>query len=167
MRQIGLVALLALAACSESGAKQSAEEVADTLSDVRIQAGLWEATNEVVDVSSPALPAEVLAQMKGQKTTVRNCVTPEQAAKPDANFLAAQKDSSCTYQDFAMRGGRMTGTMTCKPPGADGAMVMTLDGRYGAAEYDMAVTMKTTGMAKGQTMTMRARTTGRRVGDCT
>ena len=167
MRRMGLVALFVVAACGESGGKQSAEEVADTLSDVRIQAGLWEATNEVVDVTSPALPAEVLAQMKGQKTTVRNCVTPEQAAKPDANFLAAQKDSSCTYQDFAMRGGHMTGTMTCKPPGADGAMVMTLDGRYGAAEYDMAVTMKTTGMGQGQTMTMRARTTGRRVGDCT
>jgi hypothetical protein len=164
------VALAALAACSsEPGEKRrdmTAEEVADELSGMKIQPGQWEATNEIVSANAPGMPAGVLDQMVGQKTTVQNCVTPEQAAKPSANFLAAQENSNCTYQDWAMKGGRMTGTMTCEGGEMPGKMVMTMDGRYGATSYDMSMNMETTGLPDNMSMTIKARTSGRRVGDC-
>jgi hypothetical protein len=105
--------------------------------------------------------------MVGQKTTVSNCVTPEQAARPSANFMAAQKNSNCTYQDFSMEGGRMTGTMTCSGGQVPGQMEMAMEGEYSARSYDMNMDMNAKGMPGGMTMTIKARTTGRKVGECT
>ena len=137
-----IAALLALGACGdkngEKSGNMSAGEVADQLAAVKIEPGEWEATNEIVSASAPGLPKEALAQMIGRKTTARNCVTPEQAAKPDANFLAAQKNSNCSYRGFSMQDGKIAGTMTCQGGDMPGKMVMT----------------------------MKARTTGHRVGDC-
>ena len=162
-------ALLALTACSsepEKGREMTAEQVADELSEMRIEPGQWEATNEIISASAPGMPEGVLKQMVGQKTTVQNCITPEQAARPSANFLAAQENSNCTYQDWSMSRGRMTGTMTCEGGEMPGKMVMTMDGKYGSTSYDMNMDMNTTGLPNNMSMTIKARTTGRRVGDC-
>jgi hypothetical protein len=160
-------ALLALIGCGgpEKGQQQSPEEVAEEMSAVKLQPGHWEATNEILTASAPGIPPEALRQMVGQKTTVSNCVTPEQAAKPSANFLSAQKDSNCTYQDFSMKDGRMTGTMTCSGPNMPGKMVMKMEGTYGADNYKMNMDMEAQGMP-GVNMTVKALTTGRRVGPC-
>ncbi len=163
------VALVALAACSSEPEKprdMTAEEVADELSGMKIQPGQWEATNEIVSATAPGMPAGVLDQMVGQKTTVQNCITPEQAAKPSANFLAAQENSNCTYQGWSMERGRMTGTMTCEGGEMPGKMVMKMDGRYGSTSYDMNMRMETTGLPNNMSMTINARTSGRRIGDC-
>jgi Protein of unknown function (DUF3617) len=162
-------ALIILCSCSdepEKGRAMTAEEVADELSAMKIEPGQWEATNEILSASAPGMPQDALKQMVGQKTTMQNCITPEQAAKPSANFLAAQENSNCTYQDWSMRGGRMTGTMTCEGGEMPGKMVMTMDGKYGSTSYDMKMDMNTTGLPENMTMTIKARTTGRRVGDC-
>lgn len=165
-------ALLGLAACG--GAEEvpearnmSAEEVAAELSGVRIEPGLWEATSEVVDVRAPNLPVQVREMMMAQAgTTVRNCITPEQAQRPDANFLAAQQDSNCSYQDFAMRGGKLTGTMVCTGGELPGEMRAQMEGEYGPERYDMQMTMQTSGMPEGADLTIETRTTGRRLGPC-
>lgn len=162
-------ALLTLASCGrsdDSGRQQSAQEVAKEMSAMKMEPGQWEATNEILSASAPGLPKNALDQMVGQKTTVSNCVTPEQAARPSANFLAAQKDSDCTYQNFSMEGGRVTGTMSCKSGQVQGAMVMKMDGRYDARSYEMNMEMNASGMAEGMSMVLKARTTGRRIGDC-
>ena len=112
------------------------------------------------------MPPEALRQMVGQNTSVSNCVTPEQAARPSANFLAAQKDSNCTYRDFSMKSGRMTGTMSCAAPGMPGSMVMTMEGSYRPTSYEMKMDMQSSGMPGGMNMKIRARTTGKRIGDC-
>lgn len=163
-------ALLALAACGkgeEKGRKQSAQEVAKEMAALKMEPGQWEATNEILSATAPGLPAEALKQMVGQKSTVSNCVTPEQAAKPSANFLAAQKSSNCTYQDFSMEGGRMTGTMTCSGGQVPGQMEMKMEGEYDARSYAMNMDMNAKGMPGGMTLAIKARTTGRRTGDCT
>jgi hypothetical protein len=165
------VALLALGACGQSeqekkNRQMSAAEVADELSELKIEAGQWEATNEILSATAPGMPEGMLKQMVGQKTTVQNCITPEQAAKPSANFLAAQENSNCTYQDWSMSGGRMRGTMTCQGGEMPGKMVMTMDGRYGATSYDMNMDMQTSGLPNNMSMNIKARTTGKRVGDC-
>ena len=163
------LALLLLAACgsSDKGREQSPEEVAREMSAVKLEPGQWEATNEILSASAPGIPPDTLRQMVGQKTSVSNCVTPEQAANPSANFLSAQKDSKCSYQDFAMKEGRMTGTMTCSRPEMPGSMVMKMEGAYRPTSYEMNMDMSAEGMPGGMNMNVKARTVGRRVGPCT
>ncbi len=162
--------LIALASCGsaepEKDRNMSAEEVASELSAMKIEPGQWEATNEILQASAPGMPEGMLDQMVGNKKTTQSCITPEQAAKPSANFLAAQENSNCTYQNWSMRGGRMSGTMTCEGGEMPGKMVMKMDGKYGPTSYDMAMDMNTTGLPDNMSMVIKARTTGRRVGDC-
>jgi hypothetical protein len=171
MRNLVPVLLLALAGCggqeAEPDRNMSAEQVAAELQGMKIEPGQWEATNEIVSAAAPGMPGDVMKQMIGQKTTVSNCITPEQAAKPSANFLAAQQNNNCTYQDWKMEGGRMTGIMTCEGNGMPGKVVMKMNGNYASTRYDLAMDMNTTGLPNGMSMTIKAKTTGRRVGDCT
>ena len=111
----GAVAIIALAACGKSeekAGKQTPEQVAKEMSSLKMRPGQWEATQEIVSASAPGMPAEMMKQMVGNKTTVSSCVTPEQTEKPSADFLAGQKNSDCTYENFSMENGRMTGKMT-------------------------------------------------------
>lgn len=164
----GLILLLALAACgSEPKGDMSPEEVADELSQMKIRPGQWEATNEVLSSEAPGLPAEAIRRMVGRKTSVSNCITPEQASKPSANFLAAQKDGKCTYQDWSMDDGEMRGTMTCQGPDLPGRAVMKMAGTYGEESYDMTMETAVSGLPNGMSMTVTARTSGKRTGDCT
>jgi hypothetical protein len=144
---------------------QTAEQVAEEMASMKLEPGQWEATNEVISASSPALPKEALQQMTGQKTTVSNCVTPEQAAKPSANFLSAQKGLDCTYEDVAMRGGKIAGTMSCRGGAIPGEVRTRLSGTYEAERYEINMKMET-GVGPAS-ITIDARTTGRRVGECT
>lgn len=165
---LAAAALVALAGCSSGGAKgeQSAEEVAKEMASLKMRPGQWEAANEIVSATAPGIPPEALRSMVGQKTTASSCVTPEQAAKPSANFLAGQKDSDCTYQDFSMDDGRMKGTMNCSLPNMPGKTVMKMDGKYSPVAYDMNMDMNV-GLPGGVNMNVKARTTGRRIGECT
>lgn len=165
-----LALVAGLAACGSEPEKKedmTAEEVADQLKDMKIQPGQWEATHEIVSASAPGIPADSLKSMVGQKSTVSNCITPEQAAKPSANFLAAQQSNNCTYQDWNMDGGKMTGTMTCEGNGMPGKVIMTMSGDYGDTAYALDMDMNTTGLPGNMTMNIKAKTTGRRVGECT
>ncbi len=163
-------ALIGLAGCdnkSEPKADMTAEQVAEELKEMKIEPGQWEATNEIVSVNAPSVPGDVLKKMVGQTTKVSNCITPEQAAKPSANFLAAQQNNQCTYQDWSMEGGRMTGTMTCQGGQMPGKVIMTMAGAYASNRYDLDMDMKTTGLPGGMEMNIKAKTTGRRTGECT
>ena len=66
-----------------------------------------------------------------------------------------------------MDGGKMTGTMTCEGAGMPGKVIMNMSGDYGATAYNLDMDMNTTGLPGGITMTIKAKTTGRRVGACT
>lgn len=180
-------AVLALVACDkaqEQGAgergagagagNQSTEEVATEMKKIALQPGEWETTQEIVDIAvdgaPEGMPAGMFEAMKGRKTTLKTCITPEQAEKPDADFLTAQKDSKCTYSGFRMSGGTMKGTVTC--PGAEGGSAnVTMDGSYTPDSYAMNMEMQSEGMGgarmPGMTMHMKMRTTGRRIGECT
>ena len=135
------------------------EEVADQLSGMQIEPGLWELTSEVTDVRAPNLPREVQSRMIGPRSRLRHCIPPEQAARPSANFLAARGDHGCTYRDFTVAGGRVRGAMSCP----DATAVM--DGRYGPQAYDMGMEMRSP-MPGGAVMTLQVRAKGRRLGAC-
>ena len=155
-----LAAALLLAGCGGDGPRNmSDEEVAAELSTLRIEPGLWEVSSAVLDVSAPNLPIEVRNRMVGPRGSIRHCITPEQAERPSANFLAARESSDCRYRDFEMREGRLTGAMTC--PDATARM----QGRYGPASYEMRMEMRSR-MPDGATMTLQLRSSGRRIGEC-
>lgn len=160
---------LALSACGTSdkpAGRQSAAEVAHRMSAVKLKPGQWESTVEIVSVDSPGMPSEALRMMRGHKTVARSCITPEQAEKPNAALLAGQKDNKCDYRDWTMAGGRMHGTITCAGEGGQGKMTMTMDGSYGADSYDVSTQMTSADMPGGMSMTMKSRSTSRRIGDC-
>jgi hypothetical protein len=162
-----LALILAAAACGDGkGREMTAQEVAAELRGLRIEPGLWALSSAVVDARGPNLPREAQARMKGHRQNVRGCVTPAQAARPEATFLTRQAGSRCTYRDFAMRGGRLRGEMRCTGGGLPGSMTTTMDGQYGPRGYDVRMRMTSTGMPEGANMIIDTRTIGRRIGDC-
>lgn len=155
-----LLMILPVAACGgREERNMSVEEVADQLSNMRIEPGLWELTSEVLEVRAPDLPREVRNRMVGPRSRLRHCITPGQAARPSANFLAGRPDRGCVYRDFSAQDGRVSGTMTC--PDAHTRM----DGRYGPQAYDMRMEMESP-VAGGAVMILELRARGRRIGAC-
>ncbi|WP_162806544.1 DUF3617 domain-containing protein [Sphingosinicella terrae] len=157
-----IAALIATGGCGDRAdpSDMSAEQVADQLAGMRIEPGLWELTSEVVEVSAPGLPREVRNRMIGPRRQMRHCITPAQAERPEANFLAVRADSDCAYRRFTVENGRMRGEMTC--PDAQAQM----DGRYGPEGYDLRMVMESP-MPEGEVrMTLQIRARGRRIGAC-
>ncbi len=153
-------ALPAVAACGDRPERNmSAEQVAGQLAGMEIAPGLWEISSEVVEVRAPDLPREVRNRMVGPRTRLRHCITPEQAARPSANFLAARRDAGCAYRNFSVQGGRLEGAMTCPDATA------TMTGRYGPQAYDMRMEMESP-LPGGAVMALDVRARGRRIGDC-
>lgn len=159
-RRLLLAAAALAGGCGGAGADNMTDaEVAAELAGMRIEPGLWQVSSEVVDVRAPDLPHEVRQRMIGPRRRMRHCITPEQAARPDANFLAARPGSACVYRDFRVRGGRLSGRMTCPEASA------SMRGSYGPRAYDLRMEMESP-MANGATMTLELRSRGRRIGDC-
>lgn len=152
---------LAVAACGQprEARNMTDEEVAGQLQAMRIEPGLWELSSEVTDVSAPDLPHEVRQGMIGPRSRTRHCITPAQAERPSANFLAGRAESECSYRDFRVGDGRIEGAMNC--PDATARM----RGSYGPAGYDMRMEM-TSPMSDGATMELVVRSRGRRIGEC-
>jgi Protein of unknown function (DUF3617) len=134
-----------------------------------IRPGEWETKVETVEVDAPGMPAQVKQMMAnamgGSKMTVRDCVTPEEARRPNADLFAGKDRGNCTSKDFSMSGGRLRGTISCPAGnGRTGSMTMAMDGRFGPDSYTVSQNITTD--AAGSKMTIKARVTGRRVGEC-
>jgi hypothetical protein len=130
--------------------------------------GEWETTVEVTEMELPGMPARVQEQMKKSMMStskmVKSCMTPEQAAKPQAGVLTGKTDSRCTYKNFTMAGGRIDAAMVCT--GEQGAqMTQTIAGTYTETSFALASSVDATG-GPGGGMKMKARTSGRRIGEC-
>jgi hypothetical protein len=176
-------ALLALAGCGgghKDGGNATADGTSPTASasaaatgsgggSVQIQPGEWETKIESVEVDAPGLPPQakdMLARaMGGSKTTVRNCVTPEQARRPDADMFSGKGRGNCKSSDFSISGGHMHGTVSCPAgEGRLGSMTMVMDGQFSPQGYSVSQNMTTD--AGGTKMTIKSRVTGKRVGEC-
>ena len=109
--------------------------------------------------------AQMKAQMaKSQK--IENCLTPEQAKKPTADFFAGQ-NKDCRYDHFSMDGGKLDAKMVCKSGGM--TINATMAGKFSSDNYQLAMTTKSEG-TPGQPMTahtMSMKMEARRTGECT
>ncbi|WP_380872992.1 hypothetical protein ACFB49_38830 [Sphingomonas sp. DBB INV C78] len=174
-RSVMLLSLLALAACGKSGDEKAgkAEEVAapaPKVAEIKLKPGAWDATTEIVSMEIAGLDPAMFKGNVGRKTEFKNCVTPEQAERPPADFFAHPdvKNGNCKSERFAMAGGKLDAEILCQAAqgqGAGGPMRMTMAGNYGPDAYDMTVTMNGEGGPNGGAMKMVVRSSGKHVGD--
>jgi hypothetical protein len=172
-RSVAAMTALLLVSCSGGGGEEKAAGGDTAAADgpaaaggggamVTMQPGQWEITTEVVRMSAPDLP-QGASVPNPPPTTIRTCLTPEQAAAPTGGFLTGSgENSGCTASNLSMTGGRVQGTVQCEQPGT--TMRSTLDGTFTPTSMEMNQRVETT--AQGMTMEIESRTTGRRVGDC-
>lgn len=125
--------------------------------------GQWEIRSAVTGARAPRLPVVMRDRLVGPRPTRRVCVTPAQAASPDAGFLA-QRPGSCAQRGVRLDGGRLTGAMVCRQQGLP-PDVISLDGRYGPDRYVLRMAM-TSPLPDGTVITLDVVTVGERIGDC-
>ncbi|MDB5693975.1 MAG: hypothetical protein JWO81_3038 [Alphaproteobacteria bacterium] len=165
---IGLA--LALVACGKSGGQNGAKGAAGSAAPagvsgaVNIQPGEWETISEVTNVNGAGLPPAYAATMKGQKSTRRSCITPEEAARPMGKMMEAQKNNACNYSNFSIAGGHIQGSISCGGGKTASKMTMTMNGQYDAQNYTYTSSMTNEG--QGMNMTIETRAAAHRVGDC-
>lgn len=124
-----------------------------------ITPGKWENRVEILDVQLKGAPPGIAAAMKGRPVVVTSCVTPKQAeAGPQA---AMNADKACRFVRYSATGGRIASELVCNRPG--GTMRVVSQGTYTPTSY----TVSGMGTMSGRmSMTMKSRTTGRRLGGC-
>lgn len=166
MRQwIGFAAVAALAACGSGGGGGNKASVAGGdggSAAAAMQAGMWEITTTVSRMNMPGMPAGANMPMP-PPTTVRTCLTQEQAGRPGAGFFTGSGEGQgCTYESNNVSGGRVQATVQCTQDGS--TMRSNMTGSFTATGFDVAQQVQTS--AQGMNMEMDSRTVGRRVGDC-
>lgn len=153
--------LLLTVACSAPAASDMRDaDVAAELAKLRIAPGRWRLTTEVTDATGPDLPRDIRNRMIGPRNDLTTCITPAQAARPQANFLALGESRRCTYRGLEISGGRINGSMRCGP------MDVRIEGRFAADSFEMRA-FNGSPVPGGGTMLVTLRGAGRRLGDCT
>jgi len=150
----------------------SVEEVAkqvDAAGGTGFTPGKWQTTAQTIAVDMPGIPAEMKKQMTDamlNKTEVStSCITEEQAKNPPAQVLAAS-NGNCKYDNFTMAGGKIDGTLVCAVPGTGGEMKMRMAGTFDGDSFAIDNEMNAT-TPGGPGMHIKAKTSGKRIGDCT
>jgi len=160
--------MLALTACSgqndneRGGNGQAGAAPAGGASTTQLQPGQWEMTIEIVSMSAPNMPPG-MAPSRMPPRTASICITPEQAANPNAGVLSGNSNQpGCNTENYSVAGGRIQGTVTCDIQGARTRNVM--NGQFTPTSYDM--TMQAEAVVGGMTTNSETRITARRTGDC-
>jgi len=173
LRKVSIVVLagaLALGGCKKSGVdvkNASPGEVVKQManSDLKPMPGRWESTMKMEAMDMPDMPPEAKAMMQksaGIERHMATCLTPEQAAKPAADFFN-QRKSDCTFDHFTMAGGKVDGTMTCNH--GPEKMTLTMSGQYGRESYEVHTTSKVE-IPGGKPMTSSMTMISHRTGEC-
>ena len=155
---------------SSDGGTVSMEEAARRAEEiVKPQPGQYRATVQVLDISLPGAPPQVVQQMeqmrKAGAQTREYCLTPEQANKGFEEMIKqANSDDACTFSKFEANGGKIDAVMNCSRPGqGSGRMVMQGTGSRTSSNMTMTMNIEAPG---GNQMTMKMRSEQERIGDC-
>lgn len=176
-----LIALTA-AACGSSEPERNADgsmtkaaidaELAEAGS---MRPGQYQATMQVTKFEIPGIPAEQLAQMRGQMQNAMAvqrsyCLTEEsaRAGRQDMARRLANAEGNCNFQAFDVSGDDISGRMVCTGMPGGGQMEMTMSGTMGNEASDMLMESKMTNPSVPQANAeMSFRVTARRTGECT
>lgn len=125
-----------------------------------LEPGQWDMNVAITKMEAPGLPQGANIPLPPPQT-VSQCLTPEQARNPGADF-AGGGQQGCTSDDYRMADGRISGTIQCNQQGT--TMRATVAGTYNRDSMDMTMNSQT--QASGQSVTTEVRVTGRRTGEC-
>lgn len=125
-----------------------------------LEPGQWDMNLAVTKIEAPGLPQGANVPLPPPQT-VSQCLTPEQARNPGADF-AGGGQQGCTSDDYRMADGRISGTIQCNQQGT--SMRATVSGSY--TRDSMGMTMNSQTQASGQNISTEVRVTGRRTGEC-
>ncbi|MDG6077593.1 DUF3617 domain-containing protein [Erythrobacter litoralis] len=160
----------AIGGSASDGAPIGMEEAARRAEGiVKPQPGQYRATVQVLDISLPGAPPQVMQQMeqmrKAGAQTREYCLTPEQANKGFEEMIKqANSDDACTFSKFEAEGGKIDAVMNCSRPGqGSGRMVMQGTGSRTSSNMTMTMNIEAPG---GNQMTMKMRSQQERIGDC-
>ncbi|WP_129793373.1 DUF3617 domain-containing protein [Sphingosinicella sp. CPCC 101087] len=166
---IAAAAALTLAACggqSENEAGTNGEAAATKAGgdgggeSLALAPGQWEMSMQMVRMSG--MPEGAASNFPA--TTIRTCLTPEEASRPGADFLTGNgENEGCTYENMSMTGGRMQGSVQCTT--AQGTMNATFEGEFSPTSYEVTHRARMSGDGAAETE-FESRITGRRIGDC-
>jgi len=166
---LGAGAML-LAGCSGGGeadakgavsVKDAAEQAKREMP--RPQPGLYKTTVTMTNIDMPGLPPEMADHGKGMVTTTENCLT---AADVDKGFEALVKqgqDGACSYESFALAGGKVDAVLVCKAQGRDTRTALSGTTTKTGANLTAATAMDFEGVGKA---TLNFTTKHERVGEC-
>lgn len=181
MKRLFVVAPLALAACNSgpsvdvtnASVNEVSEQVAASGGAQFLNAGRWEGTGGITEMTIDGMTPEQSAKMKEamakEDKRFVSCLTEEEAKKPAASFFTGDQ-GDCRYDRFTMRNGVIDGEMTCKSE--DGPEhKSTIKGSFSADSFNLVMTSKSAGKAgvpmSAYTMTLKmdAKRTGACKGD--
>ncbi len=149
MKNLALPALLSATLLSACGGESTV-----------LEPGQWDMNVAITKMEAPGLPQGANIPLPPPQT-VSQCLTPEQARNPGADF-AGGGQQGCTSEDYRMADGRISGTIQCDQQGT--TMRATVAGTYSRDSMDMTMNSQT--QAAGQNVTTEVRVTGRRTGEC-
>jgi hypothetical protein len=155
-------AVLLLAACGGAGGGDS----------VALQPGQWETSVQFTTIDIPGAPPEAVNQMReaiSRPQTRSECITPEQAANPTGNMMAAGA-GNCQFSESRFEDGEILVRGTCEQPGS-GTATMAMEGSYTPTTMEAEITSEVQAPAGAaasgpQSVRMSGTVTSRRTGDC-
>ncbi len=135
---------------------------------MRLEPGQWETRVSVSDIAMPDMPAgvgdQVKAAMKTQaNTAITSCITPEQAANPEGKVFGGG-EGQCRYRRFVMAAGRIDAEMDCSGAGGR-AVTLKTEGSFTPTSFEVENAMRMGGVG-APAMSMKAKVSGRRIGQC-
>lgn len=130
---------------------------APALANPKVSPGQWQSTMVIEEFTMPGVPPEVAAMARSRPTTVKYCLTPEEAEANPEKLLA--QDNSCKTVRFRFEGGKIDAEMRCETE--MGPATMTMQGSYQPESYTMRA------RTVAGPMTTASRMTAKRIGPCT
>ncbi|MBC7986449.1 MAG: DUF3617 domain-containing protein, partial [Sphingomonadaceae bacterium] len=131
--------------------------------------GQWRTTSWINELDAPGLPdaarEQMLQQLNASRTTGEQCISPEDAANPQAGFFNLDQGGSCASAEPYIANGRIELAMSCTAAGLPAPTNLSIEGSYTSTEFTLNLTM-TTEVAQAGTITMRGVATGEHLGDC-
>jgi hypothetical protein len=150
-------AAMMLAACGSEKPAPAKEEAPEKLA-----AGLYELTSEVtlLDSTDKTKPATKLA--KGDKSTVKACVSDKGVPAPE---LFAEAGDKCEMKISYVNFGRISAQMSCDRSGHPGYVMPAMMGSFKADSFEGEITTMTYFTGEGD-YRMGRKVSAKRIGDC-
>lgn len=152
-----LAGAMMLASCGSEPATPPKEETPETLAP-----GLYEATSEVIAISSTDNSTPATGLKVGDRSTVRACVAKD---GPAPELFAEATADKCEMKNSYVRYGRISAQMSCKREGLSGDVMPAMMGSFKGDSFDGEITTLTY-LTKDGDYRMNRKISAKRIGDC-